>query len=449
MNIVVTGGAGQLGAAVLQRLAQDRKVKRIECLDIRPPMIASAKIRFTKADVRDPEFEKYLQDADVLIHLAFVVLGYLPRKQFDDINISGSKNVFEAAVKTGVSHILYSSSIAAYGVVPGHPIPIVEEAPRHYRHEMPYAAAKFKVEEYLDQFEKMHPKILVTRFRPAILVGRYMDHPFGDSLRRRKIMARSKQPMPLVWDEDVADAIILALNQKIGGAFNVTTDEPLPPKELAAAGGLKTFSLPKNVNIALAHLSVMLEKLGIGKAIDPAWAKVEDGATMIVSSEKARTELGWLPSCSTAVDLIKKFTATAPKSLDLRLKKFFRMIGLAARLRKPGANQQRTNTQIHLALDGVNGGDLGLFIQQGRLTIKNEIPRPPASTVRLSADTFIDLLAGNADFASAQFMGKINTEGEPTGGMVVNAIINGFRANLQQPGLPGILSRSVAQKLET
>ena len=40
------------------------------------------------------------------------------------------RNVFEAAARAGVGQIIYTSSIAAYGVTPGHPDPLYEDAPR-------------------------------------------------------------------------------------------------------------------------------------------------------------------------------------------------------------------------------------------------------------------------------------------------------------------------------
>jgi uncharacterized protein YbjT (DUF2867 family) len=41
MRIAVTGGSGQLGTLVLRRLADDRAVKEIVALDVRPPLFVS------------------------------------------------------------------------------------------------------------------------------------------------------------------------------------------------------------------------------------------------------------------------------------------------------------------------------------------------------------------------------------------------------------------------
>ncbi|MGZ3440179.1 MAG: NAD-dependent epimerase/dehydratase family protein, partial [Polyangia bacterium] len=130
MRIAVTGAAGQLGTVVLRRLAVERGVTAIRSLDLRPPAVASGKLEHVRADVRDRDFARFLDGCDALVHLAFIVTGAPPRPVFDAINVGGSKNVIEAAVKVGIKKIVYTSSVAAYGVVHGHPRPIVETTPR-------------------------------------------------------------------------------------------------------------------------------------------------------------------------------------------------------------------------------------------------------------------------------------------------------------------------------
>src|SRR5690348_10340443 len=126
MRVAVTGGAGQLGTLVLRRLCADRTVAEVRSLDLRPPLAVSPKLKAVEADVRDPELARHLDGCDVLVHLAFLVAKRGKRELQDQVNVEGSKNVFRAALQAGVRRIVYASSIAAYGVVPGHPEPIVE-----------------------------------------------------------------------------------------------------------------------------------------------------------------------------------------------------------------------------------------------------------------------------------------------------------------------------------
>src|SRR5215813_9498740 len=116
MNIVVTGGAGQLGTLVLRRLLANRKVKRVVSLDRRPPMFPLGRLVHVDADIRDPDIGRHFEGADAVIHLAFVITDLLPRSQYDAINIGGSKNVIRAAIAAGVKTVVYTSSIAAFGL---------------------------------------------------------------------------------------------------------------------------------------------------------------------------------------------------------------------------------------------------------------------------------------------------------------------------------------------
>src|SRR5437868_8543217 len=247
MRVVVTGGSGQLGSRVLRRLAADRKVKAITSIDLRPPIVASPKVHAVSADVRDPDIVRHLENHDALVHLAFVVTEARPREEVEAINVRGSANVFEAAARAGLGQIVYSSSIAAYGVVPGHPEPITEDTPRVHHPGFAYSATKYEVEALLDRYERDHPNIAVARLRPAILVGFDMDHAMGDGLRRRQLVELDRAPLPIVWDEDVAEAAALALQKGARGAFNLAADDALAVRELGRRTGLRVVTVPRAV----------------------------------------------------------------------------------------------------------------------------------------------------------------------------------------------------------
>jgi nucleoside-diphosphate-sugar epimerase/putative sterol carrier protein len=442
VRVVVTGGSGQLGTRVLRRLSADRKVKAITSIDLRAPTIASPKVRAVTADVRDPDIARYLGEHDALVHLAFVVTEARPRAEVDAINVKGSANVFEAAARANVGQIVYSSSIAAYGVVPGHPEPITEDTPRVHQPSFAYAATKFEVEAFLDRFEAEHPAIAVTRLRPAILVGHDMDHALGHGLRRRRLVDVGGAPLPIVWDEDVAEAVALALARGARGAFNVAADDALVPRELAAKAGFRAVSVPRSVARGAAALSPWLAKLGIGQAMDPAWLD-STGVRMIISSERAKRDLGWRPRCPTAADVLKLYAAEVPRRLDPRIALFFRAVERASQSR-PADETRPGKVLLHLRLTGPDGGDLTIAFEQGRIAVTRGVPRPPTSALILTTATFRRLIAGQADVTTAQMVGQVRLEGDPTGVMVLGGIVATFRAAGTQPGLRGSFARRLA-----
>jgi UDP-glucose 4-epimerase len=439
MRVVVTGGSGQLGSRLLRRMAGDRKIKAITSIDLRPPAIASPKIRAVTADVRDPGIELYLRGHDALVHLAFVVTEVRPRDELWSVNVGGSANAFNAAATAGLTQVVYSSSIAAYGVVPGHPEPITEDTPRVHQESFAYASAKFEVEAWLDRFELDHPGIAVARLRPAILVGHDMEHALGYGLRQSRIAVLGNAPLPVVWDEDVADAAVLALHAGARGAFNLAADDALPPRELARHTALRAVRIPRAVAHGAAAASPLLARIGLGQAVDPAWIDTSD-VRMIVSSEKAKRELGWHPRCRTATDVIKRHQAEVPRRLDRRIALFFRAVDRASQ-RRPPDESRPTPLLVHLRLTGPDGGDLGLAFELGRIRVTRGVPRPPGAALTLATSTFRKLVAGQADVTSAQMMGLVRLEGDPTAVMVLGGIVTSFRAAGNEPGWRGSFAR--------
>jgi nucleoside-diphosphate-sugar epimerase/putative sterol carrier protein len=434
MKVAVTGGSGQLGTLVLRNLGADRSVSEIVSIDLKPPRVAIKKLRAVSADVRDPKIADHFQGCDALIHMAFVVTGP-SGPEFNAINVGGSRNVFDAAISAGVKRIVYASSIAAYGVVPGHPVPIVETTPRVYQPAFAYSATKFLVEEYLDEIEARAPDVAIVRLRPAILIGAHMEHALGDGLRRRVMVhLGGTTPMPIVWDEDVADAAVLAVKSDVRGAFNLAADEPLSVEDLAAAGGLRVIHPPPAVMSGARRVLPWLSRLHIGRASDPAWLENLD-VPMIISSAKAREVLGWQPRCPTAVDVIRYYAETVPSRTDPRLLVFFRLLPFASSSRDLPADAKRMDAQLHLALTGPTGGDFDIELRQGRLSVRPGVPRPPSASVSMKATVFLDLLSGRTDFATAQMTGKVRVEGEALATMIVRGLVTKFRQVAAEAGV--------------
>jgi nucleoside-diphosphate-sugar epimerase/putative sterol carrier protein len=442
LRVAVTGGSGELGTLVLKRLLADRSIGEVISLDVRPPIVVSPRLEAVHADIREPNFERRFENCDAVIHLAFVVVGWRPRAEFDAINVEGSKNVFRAAARAGVKQIVYTSSVAAYGVVPGHPVPIVEESPRRHQPEFPYSSAKWQVEQFLDGFEREHSQLAIARLRPGILLGTRMEHALGMALSRGVVPDMGATPLPLVWDEDVADAVMLCLKSGARGAFNLCAADPQPTAKLAAELGVRSMRLPKTLLRAAAKLSPLASRIGLGPSTDPAWVEI-DGAVMVPSAEKARRELGWKPKCDRVADVLRRYFEAAPGKLDRRIDVFLRLLQFASRYAEVPEEAKRIRMVMHLELTGPGGGDIGLHFDLGKLSVERLAPRPPTATVTMRASTFLDLIAGRQVFATALLTGKVRVDGEATAGMLLEGIVASFRARARQPGAAAFPARQL------
>lgn len=451
MKVAVTGAAGQLGTQLLQRLVAERSVSEIVALDLQPPLLSAGKLKFVRADVRDPQLGTHLAGCDALVHLAFVVARRAARPLHDDINVNGSKNVFRAALAAGVRRIVYASSVAAYGVVEGHPKPIVESTPRIRQPDFWYAAAKFDVEAHLDELERANPEVAFVRFRPAILIGRRMEHRLGVALRKGVLPDLGTPDLPIVWDEDVADAFLIALQTKPGavssgevrGAFNLCARELTGAAGLAQEAGVRHLRVSPFVAAFLKGAEELLARLRFFAPMDPGWLGSPKVA-LDYSSEKALSPaLGWKPRYPTARAVMRRWGEVVPRKLDRRLAMTLRMVNLT-----PARDDlQGSALTVHLDLTGARGGDYTLRLADRRLRARKGLPRPADARVELPAALFLELLAGKGDFSSAQMTGKVRVFGQPMAALVVQGIITGLRAAGGLPGARGAIGRAFTRYL--
>lgn len=316
MKVVITGGSGQLGSLVLERLAATPEIDRILSLDLVPPRIASSKLEYRIVDLRAPGIEQHLDGASALIHLAFVVTKRASPAERHGANVEGSCRLFEAAALHGVARIVYASSVAAYGLVPGQPVPILETSERHRTGYMPYADEKYEVEEYLDEFERRHPGIALVRLRPGIFLGRRILYPSAQFVRRRVMPFVSAARRPFVWDEDVADAVVHGLSEGVSGAYNLAAADPLPTEQIARLAGFRPLRIPDQAVRAFAVATSVLQRGAFSS--DASWLRAAS-VELVISSDKARARLGWTPRYPTVADVARAFGKQAPRPTDRRI----------------------------------------------------------------------------------------------------------------------------------
>lgn len=307
-RIAVTGASGSLGRRVVARLAAERSTEQIVALDREPFPEPPPKVAFARCDVRDAEIRRRLEGCDVLVHLAFVVERGRDDRETAEINVGGSRNVFQAAARAGVHRIVYASSVAAYGFhADTDGVVLDESAAIRGNDEFYYGRHKASVESWLDGFEAAHPEIRVARLRPSVFLGE-------DSRRDVRALRRPFHPvlsgpsprLQIAHEDDVAAAFVLAVKRGARGAFNLASEEPLTLREMGAAMGKPCIPVPR----ALLTLYRLAFRLGWGD-VDPVWIDVAAGRSLLVSSRRARRELGWQPRYRTTADVLRRIAGRA------------------------------------------------------------------------------------------------------------------------------------------
>jgi UDP-N-acetylglucosamine 4-epimerase len=164
MKIVITGGAGFIGSNLAAHLLNKPEVSLVRVLDNLATgstknieeLEAHPKFEFMQGDIRD--YQTCLQACegmDLISHQA--ALGSVPRSINDplttnEVNITGTLNIFTAAKEKGIKRVVYAASSSTYGDHPG--LPKVEDKIGNAL--SPYAVTKYVNELYASVYANMY-----------------------------------------------------------------------------------------------------------------------------------------------------------------------------------------------------------------------------------------------------------------------------------------------------
>jgi nucleoside-diphosphate-sugar epimerase len=228
MRVLVTGAAGTLASVAIPRLVE--RGHDVVGLDVRR---GTADCRWTIGDVRDAEaVSSATEHADVIVHAAAfhgIHLSERSRREFYELNVTGTFNVWEAAVGHEVRGVLFSSTMGVYGdtrkPVTDHDVTLLDE-------ELPllpgdvYGWTKLVGEE-LCRFHGRANGVASI----ALRFGMFVPEPFFRYGIRLLYGG--------VHEEDVADSVVAAVDRLGGGgasfeALNVESPLPFAPADAAA-----------------------------------------------------------------------------------------------------------------------------------------------------------------------------------------------------------------------
>lgn len=298
MRVLVTGAAGRLARVLLPRLLADARIARVLAVDIAPVECIHPRLDVVQADIRDARCAELLEQSDVLVHLAFVLMGgNLGRARHNRdmvraLNVGGSQHLIGAAVEAGLERIVFMSSAAVYGAWPDLPEPVAEHQPLRPLPGFAYGEDKAAVEHWLDALEARHPYLHLVRLRPHAILGPNA-HPILNRLVRQPLVPALRRPYPrqqCVWEDDVAEAVHLSLTSAARGAFNLATDPPMTLKAMIHEHRRFTLPVPLPLLSAAHRLAWRLTP----SAGEPGWiAGLRH--SLILDTRRARDELGWTP----------------------------------------------------------------------------------------------------------------------------------------------------------
>ncbi|HEX5525919.1 MAG TPA: NAD-dependent epimerase/dehydratase family protein [Solirubrobacterales bacterium] len=312
LAVAVTGPTGEIGKPLMAELERRAEVESVLGMARRPFDPSEEgweKVAYRRGDILDRGSLAALFDgADVAVHLAFAIFG--SREETRKINLEGTRNAFEAAIKAGVSRLVYASSVAAYGFYPENPQPLTEDVPTRGSDSFYYSAQKAELEDLLDEL-LVGSGVEAYVFRPCIVAGpratmvieQLVDNVrLGDPLpllRRgverlplaKPVIPDPGVPIQLVHHDDVARAMAAAIcGDGPPGAYNLAGEGVVGVADIAHSIGWRSLPVPRP---AVTLGAAAAKRLTFASSL-LEWATALE-TPVLMDTAKARRDLSWEP----------------------------------------------------------------------------------------------------------------------------------------------------------
>ncbi len=315
--VVVTGATGNLGTALLRRLAVEPGIGEVRAVARRRAALDGPNVRMVSLDVTRDDLGAVMQGADTVVHLAWQLQPMREPEVTWFANVVGSRRVFDAAVAGGVGAIVYVSSVGAYAPAPG--APVDELWPTDALPTAGYGREKAYVERILDALEARHPDQRVVRIRPAFVLQRSAASEqrrlFGGRFVPTGLLRPGRIPVlpyprglrfQVVHADDVADAICQAVVTEARGAFNLAAEPPIDGQRLAELLGARLVAIPPalvRAGMAAAFAARLIPT-------EPAMFDLARSLPLL-RTDRAAEELGWKPQHDAIATLRETIQAMA------------------------------------------------------------------------------------------------------------------------------------------
>ncbi|GAB2906655.1 NAD-dependent epimerase/dehydratase family protein [Rhodococcus aerolatus] len=306
-RVLVTGASGNVGTAVLRRLTAAPQPPEVLGVVRRPPPAVPPydTATFHALDLAEPDAAErlvpLLAGVDAVVHLAW---GFQPTRDeayLERTGVGGTRAVLAAVREAGVPHLVHMSSVGAYSPATDR-TPVTEDFPHGGMPTSQYSRHKAAAEALLDDAEGTDGAPVITRLRPGVVLQgdaasglvRYFLPGYLPTavLRLLPVLPADRALLvPVVHSTDVADAVVRALGDPVGGAFNLAADPPLTRDDFATALGARGVHLPAPVLSRLVGLSWRARL----QALEPGWVDLAFSVPQL-DTTRAREVLGWSPA---------------------------------------------------------------------------------------------------------------------------------------------------------
>lgn len=247
-KVVITGGAGFIGANLAKELAVDNSVIIIDDLSTGNKEnltdLPTENVEFVEGSICDISLLKRLfTNVDFVFHQAAISSVHKSIENplaTNEVNVTGTLNVLLAARDNGVKKVIYASSAAVYGDTTMNP----QREDMMPNPQSPYAVTKLVGEYYCQAFRAVYglPTVSLRYFNVygpkqdpnseySAVIPRFINRLSEGN--PPVIFGDGEQTRDFVFVSDVVRANILAAESEVSGVFNIGQGQRVTINELA------------------------------------------------------------------------------------------------------------------------------------------------------------------------------------------------------------------------
>ena len=248
MKVLITGVAGRMGRCLAFELLQEGH--EVVGVDRRPWPSAPRQLVFHCGDLRKRPAEDLFrtQRPHAVVHMA-TVSHLTDDEDRRRNNLEGTQAVFDYADAHGVERVVFVGRHTYYGAVPDAPLYHTEADPPLAVHTFPELADLVAADLYAGSGLWRFPGIDTVVLRPCYTLGSLGHGTLAAYLAGRRVpTVLGYDPLfQFVHEQDLVQAISVALKRRIRGVFNVVGPNPVSLSILIRETGRQPTPLPASM----------------------------------------------------------------------------------------------------------------------------------------------------------------------------------------------------------
>jgi UDP-glucose 4-epimerase len=228
-KVLITGIAGGQGRLLTRRLRESYEVCGVDrdAWDGAPRGVSVHVV-----DLRKKKFEDVIRTEmpTAIVHLGFVRHFRTSERERYDVNVRGTKQLLDHCVNHGVQSLVVVSSSYVYGAFPENPYYMDEDSPLAASRSYPEIRDLVEVDTLASAYLWRYPHLRTCVLRPVNVLGYYVHSMIGQYLREPRVptVMGFDPMMQFIHEEDLSDAIALALERGLQGVVNVAGPGEVP-----------------------------------------------------------------------------------------------------------------------------------------------------------------------------------------------------------------------------